>query len=67
MKRLSNGQDSTLRNWRDLTAKFFGQDSPALAFIDQKIIESPNGDHAEILADERQFLNVLIQLHRPEA
>jgi hypothetical protein len=61
--KMSTGQDNTLGNWRDLTAAMFGVDSPATAFLDDKIASSPHGRDEYVLADERQLLNVLVQLH----
>lgn len=43
MIKLSTGVDSTLGNYRDLANAFFGEDSPQVKFLDEKIAESPNG------------------------
>ena len=49
MKILSTGQESTLGNYRELVAVFFGEQSPATKYIDDKISESPNGADEEVL------------------
>lgn len=36
MRKLSTGQDSTLGNYRDLSAAFFGEDSPQVKFLDER-------------------------------
>lgn len=59
---LSTGDESNLKNWRILSAAVFGESSPATAFVDKKIAESPRGEEEIVLADERQFLYVLGQL-----
>jgi hypothetical protein len=56
MKKLSTGQPSTLGSYKKL-AKIFG--NKAVAFIQSKIDESPNGESEEVLADERQMLQLL--------
>lgn len=61
MKKLSTGDDSTLGNWRDLTAAAFGADSKATAFLDEKIAEQ--GRDAEVLADESQMLVALVSIN----
>lgn len=62
MRKLSTGDDSTLGNWRKLSAAVFGVDSKATKFLDQKIAESPKGEAEEVIADERQLLMVLGKL-----
>lgn len=61
MKKLTTGDDSTLKNWRDLTAAVFGDDSPATKFLDGKIAEQ--GEQMEVIADERQVLAALAHAH----
>ncbi len=56
MKKLSTGEDSTLKNWKKLTLSVFGY-GPAVDFLDKKIIEQ--GENEEVLADEAQFINAL--------
>jgi hypothetical protein len=63
MKTLTTGQDSTLGNYRKLTASVLGDDSPATKHLDNKILESPGGENEEVLADEGQMLNLLLSLH----
>lgn len=58
---LSSGQPSTLGVWRQNSAALFGEDSPAVKFLDQKITEQ--GEDEPVIADERQTLFALGQLH----
>ena len=58
MKKLSTGDDSTLKNYRLLAKAYFGEESKAVSFLDQKIADSPNGENEEVLADERQMLQL---------
>lgn len=60
MKKLSTGDDSTLASYRKLAAAFFGEDSEAVAFLDKKISDSPNGAAEEVLADEGQMVHMLV-------
>ncbi len=57
MKKLSTGDDSTLGNYRKLAAIFFGEESKAVKFLDQKIKEGSEDD--EVIADERQMVLLL--------
>jgi hypothetical protein len=59
MKKISIGLDSTLGNYRKLTAIYFGENSAAIKFLDEKIAESPNGENEEVIADETQMVNLL--------
>ncbi|WP_439823959.1 hypothetical protein [Aeromonas caviae] len=63
MRKLSTGQDSTLGNYRIMAVAVFGQDSKAVAFLDKKIAESPNGVDEEVIVDESQAVAMLGQLH----
>lgn len=57
MKKLSVGCDSTLKNWRDLAAVTWGEDSAAVKLLDDRIAEE--GENAEVIADEGQFIHLL--------
>lgn len=59
MRKLSTGDDATLGNYRKLAAAFFGEDSKAVKFLDDKIAESPNGEKEEVVADEGQMVYLL--------
>ena len=59
MIKLSTGQNSTLGEYRKI-AVFYG--AKAVAFIDNKIAESPKGVDEEVLTDERQMLFLLAQI-----
>ena len=62
MIKLSTGQDSTLGNYKDLATAFFGEDSPQVKFLADKIAESPNGEAEEVIADEGQMLLLLMSM-----
>lgn len=62
-KKLSTGLDSTLGNYRLLTMAFFGSESKAVAWLDKKIEEAPNGKDEEVIANERQMLAVIVTIH----
>lgn len=59
MRKLSTGQDSTLGNYRDLSAAFFGEDSPQVKFLDEKITNDPDGRDGEVIAEEGQMIYLL--------
>jgi len=63
MRKLSTGQDSTLGNYMILTRIFFGEGSKAVAYLQKKIDESPNGAGEEVIADESQMVHLLGQIH----
>jgi hypothetical protein len=62
MTKLSDGSNSTLGRWYDLSVKIFGADSRQVAFLLKKINESPNGRDEEVIANENQFLYVFSTL-----
>ena len=59
MIKLSTGADSTLGNYRDLSAAFFGEDSPQVKFFDDKIAASTAGRDEEVIAAESQMVMML--------
>jgi len=61
MKKLIAGEDSTLGNYRKLAATFLGEDSSAVAFLDDKIAE--HGSQKEITTKEGQVMDMLINIH----
>ncbi|MNO13210.1 hypothetical protein D3C76_28390 [compost metagenome] len=61
MKKLSTGANSTLGEYRKLTAALLGEDSPATKFLDDKIKEQ--GEDAEVIKDEGQMVYLLGQIH----
>lgn len=61
--KLSTGDDSTLGSYRKLASIFFGENSKAVTFLDEKIAGSPEGENEEVLADERQMVYVLGMMH----
>lgn len=56
MRKFSDGSDATLQTLRKW-AELFGD--KAVAFVDKKIAESPEGEDSEVIADERQVLMLL--------
>lgn len=63
MKKLSNGEDSTLGNYRKLAAMFFGVASKPVDYLNKRIAESPKGEMEEVMADERQMVQLLISMN----
>ena len=59
MIKLSTGVDSTLGNYRDLAASFFGEASSPTKFLDAKIAAYPNGREGEVIAAETQMVRLL--------
>ena len=59
---ISTGHPSTLATYRMLTVALFGEESPAVAFLDEKIAVSPNGADEVVIADETQMLTLLAQI-----
>lgn len=57
---LSTGDPSTLGSYRKL-AHAAGL-TEAVAYLDQKIAESPNGENEVVLADERQMIYLLFNM-----
>lgn len=57
---LSTGHPSTLGSYLVLCELFFGKDSAQASFIRRKIVESPNGEQEEVVADETQVLYLLV-------
>lgn len=60
---LSSGYYSTLRNYRVLCVTRFGEDSPAVKLLDQRISVAPNGGFEEVLDDEIYFTSFLFDVH----
>lgn len=61
--KLTTGHDSTLGAYRKLATAFFGATSPAVAFLDQKIKDSPNGENEKVITLESQMVPLLIHIH----
>lgn len=53
---------ATLGEWRKRAVIMFGEDSPAIKFLDDKIAEQ--GDDEEVVAADSQLLNVLFTIHQ---
>lgn len=62
MQKLSTGQDSTLGSYLKLCLAFFGEDSPQVRFIMNKIATSPSGANEEVVAEESQMMYLLFNL-----
>lgn len=54
--------NATLGYHRSMSALFFGEDSPATKYLDDKI--ATQGSDAEVLVDERQLIALLMELHK---
>ena len=52
--------EKTIQKIEDLIAEMLGD--KAVKFIQDKIVESPNGENEEVIADERQMLLVLASM-----
>lgn len=65
--KLSTGQASTLGNYRALTATVFGEESQAVAFLDDQILKSPHGPDEEVIAGERQMIGLIYGIHSAPA
>lgn len=50
----------TLGEYRDLCAAIGGQDNEAVALLDKKIEESPNGRNEEVIAPDSQMRMLLM-------
>jgi hypothetical protein len=61
---LTVGLPSTLGVWYDLTKATFGDDSPAVAFWQQKIDDHAKGRDEWVVSDEGQTLYLTGQIHR---
>jgi len=59
MQKLSTGDDATLGNYRKLATAFFGEESKAVEFLNEKIAEIPNGENEEVIAAESQMVYLL--------
>ena len=63
MKKISTGEDSTLKTYRSIAYIIGGlKESDATDFIDKKILTSKNGENEEVVADESQMLMFLTNL-----
>ncbi len=61
MTKLSTGVNSTLGNYKELAITFFGKDSKAVKFIEEKIAKQ--GENEEVIAPESQMVYLLGQIH----
>ncbi len=62
MQTLSTGMPSTLGSYLKLCSIFFGDDSPQVKFINDKIATSPNGVDEEVIAEESQMMFLLFNI-----
>ena len=61
MTKLSTGEESTLGEWRKYVVAIYGEESPAVKFLDGKIADQ--GEDEPVLADETQMIGLLHQIH----
>lgn len=64
MRRISTGEPSTLATYRKIAVIMRGEDSAAVRFFDKKIAEQ--GEHEEVVADERQVLFMIASFEDDE-
>jgi hypothetical protein len=62
MRKLSTGHDATLGSYRELAALVFGSESPAVAYLDEKIRQESPG--AEVIAPEEQVIAALAAMDK---
>lgn len=62
MRKLSTGQDSTIKSYIENATAVFGEDSPAVAFLKKKAADAPNGENEEVIAEESQVLALLAHM-----
>lgn len=62
MKKLSTGQDSTLKSYRENAVAVFGEDSKAVKWLDEQIEKSSEGENEEVLQDEGQMVMSLAMM-----
>lgn len=53
---------ATLGEYRELCASIGGSDTEAVAFLDKKIAESPNGKDEEVIAEDSQMRFLLMPM-----
>lgn len=53
----------TLGFHRKMAAIVFGEDSPAVKFLDDKIKQAPKGENEEVLVEESQMVALLTSIH----
>jgi len=53
----------TLGHYRKMSVVVFGEDSAAVAFLDKKIAESPDGEAERVIANENQMVHLLGTIH----
>lgn len=53
----------TLGFHRDMAAKLLGEDSPAVAYMDEQIAKAPRGRDEEVISAESQVVGLLINMH----
>jgi hypothetical protein len=66
MRKISTGEDSTLKTYRCMAVVLAGEGSLAVKFIDGKIETSPNRENEEVIAEESQMLCLIGDLARAE-
>lgn len=55
---------NTLGFHRKMAAIVFGEESPAVAYLDEKIKDDPSGMYGEIIVDEGQLVLLLFALDK---
>ena len=62
-KKLSTGANSTLGEYRRMAITTFGENSKAVKFLNDKILESPNGENDLVKANEIEMVQLLRTIH----
>jgi len=63
MSNLSTGDPATLGSYLKLSIIVYGEESNAVKFLKDKITNSPEGEHEEVIADESQMIVALTTIH----
>jgi len=63
MSNLSTGDPATLGSYLKLSIIVYGEESNAVKFLKDKIKNSPEGEHEEVIADESQMIVALTTIH----
>lgn len=66
MKKISTGQPSILKTFREIAYRLSGKDetNPAVKHFDKRIEEAPHGENEEVIADEKEVLKIIVSLLR---
>lgn len=63
VRKLSTGEDNTLKTWIQLATVLYGEDSKPVTFLKDKAATATHGEDEEVIADERQVMLLLAQMN----